>query len=112
MAKTHELKTLPIYFDAVLRGDKTFEIRENDRDFQTGDTLILREFDPKLVRMSPPWPVGARPPMSDDTPDHDGFTGREAEIVVTYMLHGGKFGLAEGTVVLALHETVKLRDAN
>jgi len=43
----HELKTLPVYFEAVLRGEKSFEIRDNsDRGFQKGDTVILREYDP------------------------------------------------------------------
>ena len=37
----HILKTIEPYFSAVASGDKTFEIRRNDRAFQKGDTLIL-----------------------------------------------------------------------
>ncbi len=43
----HELKTLPPHFENALSGDKPFEIRNNeDRGFQKGDTVILREYDP------------------------------------------------------------------
>jgi len=41
----HELKTLPKYFKAVLSGQKTFEVRKDDRDYQVGDTLILQKYD-------------------------------------------------------------------
>lgn len=39
----HQLKTQKQYFDAILSGAKTFEARENDRDFQVGDFLALNE---------------------------------------------------------------------
>jgi len=42
---THELKTLPMYFDPILSGEKTFEIRKDDRFFLVGDRLLLREYD-------------------------------------------------------------------
>jgi hypothetical protein len=45
--KIHCLKTWPDYYAAVLSGVKTFEIRQNDRDFKVGDALVLQEFDPK-----------------------------------------------------------------
>lgn len=44
MGINHELKIDPLYFEAVLSGSKTFEIRKNDRNFQTGDTVLLREY--------------------------------------------------------------------
>ena len=61
--RVHDLKTWPPFFDALVKGTKTFEIRENDRGFATGDTLILREWDNELQV----------------------YTGREVRRVVTYM---------------------------
>lgn len=43
--KTIELKTWPEYWDAIYRGEKTFELRFNDRDYQVGDILHLRRWD-------------------------------------------------------------------
>lgn len=41
----HELKCLPQYFQAVWVGDKTFEIRLNDRNFKERDEVVLQEWD-------------------------------------------------------------------
>jgi len=38
----HFLKTWAEYFEAVKSGNKTFEVRVNDRDFKVGDILVLR----------------------------------------------------------------------
>lgn len=40
----HDLKIERPYFEAVKDGRKTFEIRYNDRGFQAGDTVWLREY--------------------------------------------------------------------
>lgn len=44
--KIHELKILPQYFVDVKSGKRTFELRKNDRDFEVGDILMLKEFNP------------------------------------------------------------------
>lgn len=41
----HSLKVLPEYYKEIVNGKKTFEIRKNDRKYQVGDKLILKEWD-------------------------------------------------------------------
>jgi hypothetical protein len=43
--KVHELKSWVGSFRAVIRNAKTAELRHNDRSFQPGDILVLREWD-------------------------------------------------------------------
>lgn len=88
MSQTHELKTLPVYFDAVRRGEKTFEIRKDDRGFQKGDIVRLRRFDPSSDDR---WHWGAFPASYPTV-----------ERRVSWILTGGQFGLEPGYVILAL----------
>lgn len=41
----HDLKILPQYFKPVLDGEKNFELRKDDRNYQVGDEVILREWN-------------------------------------------------------------------
>jgi ASC-1-like (ASCH) protein len=41
-------KTWPKYFQEVLEGKKTFEVRLADFEIKEGDVLILEEYDPKI----------------------------------------------------------------
>lgn len=82
MSKTHELKTLWPFWEAVADGTKTFELRKNDRDFQTGDRL-------RLVRTVP------------GTPD---IEKQVIEKTVTYVLSG--WGLKNGFVALGLSSDI------
>ncbi len=44
---THELKCWPEFFEAILSNTKRHDLRRNDdRNFQVGDVLHLREYDP------------------------------------------------------------------
>jgi hypothetical protein len=42
----HVLKSEPRQFQDVIEGAKVFEVRKDDRDFATGDTVVLVEYDP------------------------------------------------------------------
>lgn len=86
MATVHVLKTLPEYWDAVERGEKTFEVRRDDRGFQRGDTVVLR----RCVHA----PLG---PKVMDPPVDLRFT-------IGWILTGGQFGIEPGYVVLSLHK--------
>lgn len=74
----HELKILPGYYDAVVSGVKSFELRKADRPFAVGDRLRLREFRDGL------------------------FTGRKADFEVVYILPGGSYGLAADYCVMSI----------
>ena len=41
----HRLKIKPDYLKAIIEGNKTFEIRKNDRDFKVGDRVCLFDED-------------------------------------------------------------------
>ena len=43
--RVHDLKILNDFADSVVAGDKTFEIRENDRGFQKGDFIKFQATD-------------------------------------------------------------------
>ena len=40
------LKCWPEFFDSIIRGQKPWEVRKNDRNFQVGDVLLLKEWKP------------------------------------------------------------------
>ena len=88
--KTHELKLLTEYFKDVESGLKTFELRKNDRDFQVGDTLILKEY----------YQGDTDYKDSICTPPH--YTNKQIEKKVVYMIKGGQYGLQKGYVILGL----------
>lgn len=46
MIQIHDLKTWPEYFGALADMTKTFELRKNDRNFQVGDVINCREWEP------------------------------------------------------------------
>lgn len=73
----HYLKILPKYYMAVERGEKTFEVRYNDRNFKKYDILHLQE-----------WLNGE-------------YTGREINAEVTYVLDDPAY-CKEGYVIMSI----------
>jgi hypothetical protein len=88
--KEHELKTWPDPFNEALAGRKPWEYRLNDRNFQVGETVVRREYDPK-------------------TQSYTGRTLYRERIV--YMLANG-FGIPRGYVILSLEKVPIVRQEN
>ena len=73
----HYIKVLPEYYRAIERGEKTFEVRFNDRNYQVCDILHLQE-----------WLNG-------------GYTGREIIAEVTYLLDDINY-CKDGFVIMSI----------
>lgn len=48
--KIHELKCWSPWFEQVTHETKKFEVRKDDREFEIGDVLHLRLYDPKTKK--------------------------------------------------------------
>lgn len=80
---THVVKCWPEYFKAIQSGEKTFDLRFDDRDYQIGDDLVQEEFR-----------VGVGE-----------YTGRELRCKITFIARGEqfeRFGLMKGYACLAI----------
>ena len=88
----HALKCWPEFFQEIMEGRKTHDLRRHDRKYKVGDIIALKEFDPWL----------------------DQFTGRIQFVRVTYMTSGDSpcaysaIGLQPGFCILSI--TTKLGD--
>lgn len=82
--RLHILKCAQLYFQKVVDGTKTFEVRKNDRGFQVGDYILLNE----------------------TTNEPDGYTnvmtGQNQLVQITYILLGGNFGIDKDYCVLGI----------
>lgn len=77
----HYLKILPKHYRAIEKGDKRFEVRYNDRDYQVHDILHLQEY------------------LNGD------YTGREIQATISYILDDENF-CKEGFVIMSLKDLV------
>jgi hypothetical protein len=78
----HELKSWVGLFQPIFDGTKTHDLRVMDRDFNVGDTCLIREWDPKS-RV---------------------YTGRETEVQITYITSSSHQPCAFSPV--ALHDAM------
>lgn len=82
MKRIHEIKLKEDFCDAVLSGDKPFEVRWNDRGYQKGDAIKFKPVD--NAGLTIPHIIKAK------------------EYEITYVLGG--WGICEGYVVLGTKE--------
>ena len=78
----HVVKCKHTYFELVVTGEKKFEVRNNDRNYQTGDIFIMQEIE-----------------------DENGpavYTGRFIICKIRYILENFE-GLAPGFVAFSLN---------
>lgn len=75
----HALKQLPPYFEAVLSGEKSFEVRFADRPYSKGDLLALNEYDAET----------------------QSYTGRSVLVYVDYILSEPEY-VKSGYVIMAI----------
>jgi hypothetical protein len=84
--QTHELKTVPPYYEHVRNEIKDFELRKNDRGFDLDDYLLLREYIPS-----------------------GGYTGRQTLVLVTYLIEGYA-GLEPGYCIMGIQKIIDMDD--
>jgi hypothetical protein len=85
--KEHILKTVGTIWDAVESGQKRFEVRKNDRFFQSGDIVILRRLSSHGYC----------------TPGDGGrFSTKDLRFTIGWILQGGQFGIEPGYIVFQL----------
>lgn len=76
----HEIKCWPEFFGKIALREKEFELRKNDRDYQVGEIIKIREYVPNKQR----------------------YTGSFVLREISYMLTNTEFGLKEGYCILQL----------
>ena len=76
MSVIHTVKIKPKYYEAVLSGEKNFELRKNDRNYQVGDLIRLKEYN-------------------------EDFTGRDLVLKIKYILKDcPEYGLMDGFCII------------
>lgn len=82
----HELKIFKSFADAIISGDKTFEVRHNDRGFQKGDKVRFKVEDN----------------FDDNSEKREDHPISKKLYEITYVLNS--WGINEGFVVFSIKE--------
>lgn len=81
----HEIKVWPPYFQQTADGNKTWELRVDDRDYHVGDILVMKEWVPAITS----------------------YTGRVIEARVTYIVKSSEetkfFALPSGMCIMTIN---------
>jgi hypothetical protein len=83
--KKHDLKVWMNYYEDIETEKKNFELRYNDRNFQVGDKLILREYNEK----------------------ENYYTDRSVIRKIGYILSDTTFGLKDNWIVIGFEPVSK-----
>lgn len=67
MNQKKELKMYPDFFATIQGERKSLETRKNDSDYQVGDLLTIKEYDPSI-----------------------GYTGKSQDRIITYTSNAGQ----------------------
>lgn len=86
--RTHNLTIFNDFADAVVSGDKTFEIRENDRGYQKGDHIKFQAIDKTGLK------------------NQHGINGKL--YLITFVMNG--WGIKNGYVVLGIKELLEVQE--
>lgn len=108
--KTHELKCWSESFVGIVDGKKRFEYRKDDRQYEVGDLLQLKEFVPCMTcgGTGKMWDNGDKIYCCDDGGK---YTGREILVNVTWILDSRSFGVPDGYCVMSIENVKTDNDA-
>ncbi len=76
----HVVKCHPWFYQAIITNQKRFEVRKDDRNYENGDLITLREWDPGSSK----------------------YTGRDVVCRITYVLKGYPDAIKKGYCVFSI----------
>ena len=82
----HTVKLQTQFAKAILAGEKKCEVRFDDRDYQSGDSLSFQLVDGEIPKM-----------------EYLQSVMEQHIISITHVLRGGQFGIKDGWVVLSIN---------